>query len=215
MSDGKSILVDTSRCTGCRGCQIACKQWNGLPGTKTKQTGTYQNPPDFSSVTYKVVRFAEGKQESSGDPYWYFFSDMCRHCMNPPCMVASEKDEIIHDDNDTGAVIYTAATKNIDFELARGACPYNIPRQDPKSKVVTKCTMCFDRIKSGRKPACVLSCPTAMEFGNRAEILKEAERRVEELKKQYPKAKAIDADDVRVIFIVTDEPKKYHEFAEA
>lgn len=214
MSDGKSILVDTTRCTGCRGCQVACKQWNGLPGTKTRQTGTYQNPPDFCSKTYKVVRFAEGKQDGSREPYWYFWSDMCRHCVNPPCMVASEKDEMIHDDA-TGAVVYTEATKNCDFELAQGACPYNIPRQDPETKVIAKCTMCFDRISNGMKPACVLSCPTAMEFGERADILKEAERRVAELKKTYPKAKAIDADDVRVIFIVTDEPKKYHEHAEA
>ena len=56
MSDGKSILVDTTRCTGCRGCQVACKQWNNLPGTETKQTGSYQNPSDASFETYKVVR---------------------------------------------------------------------------------------------------------------------------------------------------------------
>lgn len=214
MSDGKSILVDTSRCTGCRGCQVACKQWNVLPGTKTKQTGTYQNPPDFSFQTYKVVRFAEGVKEGSREPFWYFFSDMCRHCVNPPCLVANETDEMIHDE-ETGAVIYTEATKKLDFEMARTTCPYNIPRQDPETKVMSKCTMCFDRITNGMKPACVLSCPTAMEFGDRADILKEAEKRVAELKKTYPKAQAIDADDVRVIFIVTDDPKKYHEFAES
>lgn len=216
MSDGKSILVDTSRCTGCRGCQVACKQWNGLPGTQTQQTGTYQNPPDFSFETYKVVRFAEGKKEGSREPYWYFFSDMCRHCLNPPCMVANQAEEIIHDDDDTGAVIYTEATKNIDFEMARSSCPYDIPRQNATSKVMSKCTMCFDRVKNGMQPACVLSCPTAaIEFGDRAEILKKVEARVAELKKTYPKAKALDADDVRVIYIVTDDPKKYHSHAEA
>ncbi|MDL2315726.1 4Fe-4S dicluster domain-containing protein [Desulfovibrio sp. OttesenSCG-928-A18] len=214
MSDGKSILVDTSRCTGCRGCQVACKQWNGLAAEQTTQRGTYQNPPDFSHQTYKLVRFAEGKREGSREPYWYFFSDMCRHCVNPPCMVASENNEIVQDE-ETGAVIYTEATKNIDFEMARGSCPYNVPRQNPETKVVSKCTMCFDRIKSGMKPACVLACPTALDFGEREDILKLAEERVAELKKVYPKAKAIDAEDVRVIFIVTDDPKKYHEFAEA
>lgn len=214
MSDGKSILVDTSRCTGCRGCQVACKQWNQLPGTQTKQTGTYQNPPDFSAETWKVVRFAEGRKEGSREPYWYYFSDMCRHCVNPPCLVASENDEMVHDD-ETGAVIYTEQTKNCDFEMARGACPYDIPRQDPKSKVMFKCTMCVDRQKSGMKPACVLSCPTAIEYGDREAILKMAEERVAELKKTYPKAKALDADDVRVIFIVTDDPAKYHDHAEA
>ena len=60
MSNGKSIIVDTSRCTGCRGCQVACKQWNGLPASPTTQTGTYQNPPDFNGCTYKVVRSPTG-----------------------------------------------------------------------------------------------------------------------------------------------------------
>ena len=59
MSDGKTILVDVSRCTGCRGCQVACKQWNELPATDTVQTGSYQNPPDMNGDTYKIVRFRE------------------------------------------------------------------------------------------------------------------------------------------------------------
>ena len=215
MSDGKSILVDTSRCTACRGCQIACKQWNDLPATKTKQTGTYQNPPDFNHETYKVVRFSEGRHEGTNKPFWYFFSDMCRHCVMPPCQAANVGDEI-HQDDATGAVIYTPETAKIDFDTALNSCPYDVPRQNPETKVLTKCTMCIDRITNGMKPACVLSCPTgAMEFGERSDILKEVNRRVAELKKTYPKAKALDADDVRVIFIVTDDPKKYHTHAEA
>ncbi len=215
MSDGKSILVDTSRCTACRGCQIACKQWNNLPATETKQLGTHQNPQDFSFDTYKVVRFSEGVHEKTKKVYWHFFSDMCRHCMMPPCQAANENDEI-HQDEATGAIIYTPETAKLDFEVARSSCPYDVPRQDEKTKVLSKCTMCIDRISNGLKPACVLSCPTgAMVFGERAEILAEVEKRVSELKKTYPKAKALDTDDVRVIFIVTDDPAKYHEFAEA
>ena len=68
MSDGKTILVDVSRCTGCRGCQVACKQWNELPATDTVQTGSYQNPPDMNGDTYKIVRFSEGRHEN-GKPY--------------------------------------------------------------------------------------------------------------------------------------------------
>ena len=213
MSDGKSILVDTTRCTGCRGCQVACKQWNQLPGIKTKQTGSYQNPPDFSFDTYKLVRFSEGRQEGSKKLYWHFYSDMCRHCMNPPCAVAG--DEIIHDDA-TGAVVYPKGNKAIDVDTAFEVCPYKVPHGNEATKEAAKCTMCFDRITNGMKPACVFSCPTgAMEFGERDAILKEVETRVALLKKTHPKAKAIDADDVRVIYIVTDDPKKYHEFAEA
>jgi formate dehydrogenase iron-sulfur subunit len=74
--------------------------------------------------------------------------------------------------------------------------------------------MCFDRITNNQIPACVKSCPTgAMVFGERDKILETSKKRVEEIKKTYPKASALNADDVRVIFIVKDDPKKYYEFA--
>ncbi len=72
MSKGFSILVDTSKCTACRGCQIACKQWNELPATETKNWGSYQNPQDLSADTWKVVRFADGTL-GDGKVYWNFF----------------------------------------------------------------------------------------------------------------------------------------------
>jgi len=212
MSNGKSILVDTSLCTACRGCQVACKQWNGLPGTKTKQIGTYQNPQDLSSDTYKVVRFAEGKKEN-GKPYWYFFSDMCRHCVDPPCLEKAGEPSAIYQDKASGAVIYTKVTKKLDTDAIIESCPYNIPRKG-KDGTLAKCTMCLDRQQANMVPACVQSCPTgAMVFGERSAILTEAKSRVEALKGVYPKAQAIDADSVRVIFIVSDEPQKYHQYA--
>jgi formate dehydrogenase iron-sulfur subunit len=212
MAEGYSILVDTSKCTACRGCQIACKQWNQLPGTKTKNVGTYENPQDLSFDTYKVVRFAEGKN-GGGKPYWYFFTEQCRHCLTPGCMAAVEHDEIVQDEK-TGAVIYTPKTKNLNFKETLEGCPYNIPRQNPKTKVLVKCTLCFDRLTSNMIPACVKSCPTgAMTFGERDKILGMAKKRVEELKKTFPKAAAIKPDEVRVIYLVTDDPAKYFKFA--
>ena len=53
----KAFLIDTSKCIGCRGCQVACKQWNQLGVQVTTQTGTHQNPPDLSATCYKLVRF--------------------------------------------------------------------------------------------------------------------------------------------------------------
>jgi formate dehydrogenase iron-sulfur subunit len=213
MSEGKSILVDTSRCTACRGCQVACKQWNQLPGTQTKNWGSYQNPADLSAQTWKLVRFAEGKKDN-GKPYWYFFSDQCRHCVEPPCKATAGYEEAISQDAQTGAVLYSAKTSELNAKEITDSCPYNIPRQDEKSKALFKCTMCIDRISNGEIPACVKTCPTGtMVFGDRKEILEKAQQRVEELKKSYPKAQAIDADTVRVIYIVTDDPAKYHQYA--
>jgi formate dehydrogenase iron-sulfur subunit len=179
--------------------------------------GTYQNPQDLSADTWKLVRFAEGKRDN-GKPYWYFFSDQCRHCIEPACLDAiggyvqggGTRDEA------TGAVLYTAKAKAAPFEEVRGACPFNIPRQNAKTKALVKCTMCYDRIGNNMPPACVRSCPTgALTFGDRKEILDMAAKRVDELKKAYPKAMALNADDVRVIYLVTDDPKKYHEYASA
>lgn len=212
MANGKSILVDTTRCTACRGCQVSCKQWNELPAENTRQTGSYQNPPDFSPVTYKVVRFSEGLKEDK-KPFWYFFSDQCRHCIEPGCMAANEQDQIVIDKT-TGAVLHTEKTATIDFELARNSCPYDVPRQDPKTKAFRKCTMCFDRITNGRQPACVQSCPTgAMVFGERDEILKEAEKRVAAYKAKWPKAQVLEPNNVRVMFLVMDDPMKYSKTA--
>ena len=166
MADGKSIMVDVSRCTGCRGCQIACKQWNELPATETRQTGSYQNPPDMNADTWKVVRFHDGRGED-GKPYWNFFSDMCRHCLAPGCLSGAVGDEMIQDE-ETGAVVYVGDTSQSDFDIALESCPYHIPRRDEKTGQIRKCVMCIDRIKDGLKPACVASCPTgAMEFGGR------------------------------------------------
>ncbi|MHB8203170.1 MAG: 4Fe-4S dicluster domain-containing protein [Desulfomonilaceae bacterium] len=212
MSEGFSIMIDTSRCTGCRGCQIACKQWNELPATHTKNVGTYQNPQDLSAVTWKLCRFNDGKNEN-GKPYWNFFTDQCRHCLTPGCMAASENGEIKQDEK-TGAVLFTPKTKDLDFKATLEGCPYNIPRQDPKTKQLFKCTMCFDRITNNEIPACVKSCPTStMVFGPRDKIVEMAKNRAAELKKTYPKAAALNADDVRVIYVVKDDPTKYYEFA--
>ena len=68
---GKAFFIDTTLCTGCRGCQIACKQWNQLPATKTENRGSFQNPADLSFYTYKLVRFSEDVG-GDGKPVWYF-----------------------------------------------------------------------------------------------------------------------------------------------
>ena len=52
-------LIDTTRCTACRGCQVACKQWNELPASKNRQHGTYQNPQDLEWNTWTLIRFQE------------------------------------------------------------------------------------------------------------------------------------------------------------
>jgi len=208
MSNGKSFLVDLTKCTACRGCQIACKQWKKLPGEKTKNTGSHQNPPDFAFNTLRVVRFSE--KEIDGKMHWFFTPDQCRHCLDAPCKTGAELPDSIIIDEVTGAVVYNEKTAKESFDAIQGICPYNVPRMDKKSKIISKCDMCNDRVKAGKRPACVTACPTGtMNFGDRDEMLKLAEKRLAEVKKKFPKAQLVDADSVRVIFLTADAPALY------
>jgi formate dehydrogenase iron-sulfur subunit len=214
----KSFFIDTTKCTACRGCQIACKQWNKNPGTKTFQHGSHQNPADLSFFTFKLVRFSEF--EESGNPKWYFFPDQCRHCMEPPCKSTAESfgSKAIAKEEATGAVVFNPKikVKPADFKAIRESCPYDIPRWDERMGVMAKCTMCFDRIKEGMLPACVKACPTGtMNFGDRNAMLEMANKRLAEGKKIYKDAMLADANDVRAIFLLIDDPKKYYKFAVA
>ncbi len=210
---GKSFFIDTTLCTACRGCQVACKQWHYLPAEKTVNRGTYQNPADLSFVTYKLVRFEE--VVVGGKLKWLFFADQCRHCLEPPCEMTAEDPKAIFSDSATGAVLYTANTKKLDAQAVVDSCPYNIPKA-AKDGTLAKCDMCIDRVENGLLPACVKTCPTgAMNFGDREEILAMARKRLAAVKKTDRKAKLLDPDDIRVIFLVTEDPKLYHKFAMA
>lgn len=212
---GKTFFVDLTKCTACRGCQVACKQWHKLPAEDTRNWGSYQNPKDVSFVTYKLVRFNE-VVENGKVKQWYFFPDQCRHCMHPPCkMVGDNYDpKAILQDQETGAIIFTEHTKNLDGEEIRTACPYNIPRWNDATKVQAKCDMCLDRVQNGLKPACVLSCPTGtMNFGNRDEMLELANKSLAEVRKRLPSAVLADPDDTRVIYLCEEDPRKYYTYA--
>jgi len=197
-----AALVDVSKCTACKACQIACKQWNELPGEKTVNRGTYQNPPDLSVPTYTLIRFKEVSDK--GEIRWNFFKDQCRHCLEPPCKEAADmtvKGAIIQDKD--GAVLFTEKTRLLDIKEIREACPYDIPRQDPNTKLMAKCTFCADRIANGMIPACIKVCPTGtLAFGPRDKILEMANKRLEEVKKRFPLARLIDEDEVNWIYLL-------------
>ncbi|BCS87158.1 4Fe-4S dicluster domain-containing protein [Pseudodesulfovibrio sediminis] len=217
----KTILIDTSRCTACRGCQIACKEWHELPANKTYQVGwgSHQNPQDLNPNNYKLVRFSEHLDD--GVVHWNFFPDQCRHCEIAPCKETGDLyiEEAIVQDEKTGAILYTPKTKDFSkeqFEEIKDACPYNIPRRNEMSGLMVKCTMCNDRIHNGMPPACVKSCPTgAMQFGDRKDMVKLAQSRLAHLKKDWPNATLADPDEVNVIYLLIDKPENYHEFAVA
>jgi len=210
---GKFFLVDTTRCTACRGCQVACKQWNKLPASETIQWGCFQNPKLLDGDTYRLVRFAE--HEGPGNSMaWYFFTDACRHCLVPPCKIKADqivKGAVEVDEN--GAVIYNEKSKDLvnAWKEIKQSCPWSIPCLDKRNGRLSKCHMCHDRVKAGLLPACAKSCPTgALMFGDEAAIKKLAEERLKAARLRYgAKAQILDPADVRVLYLVVDDYDKY------
>jgi formate dehydrogenase iron-sulfur subunit len=218
-SMSKAFFIDTSRCTACRGCQVACKEWQEFPANHTTQLGwgSHQNPPDLNCYNYKIVRFSEHKIRNR--VIWNFFPDQCRHCLEPVCKLAADahvKDAVVvHPDS--GAVIFTHRTKKISkdgFVMMKEYCPYEIPRRNEETGIINKCDFCFERVEAGLLPMCVKTCPTgAMSFGDRDKILAMARSRLSIVQGEFPDARLLDEDDVRVIYLITHKLSLYHKTA--
>jgi len=215
----KAFFVDTSKCTACRGCQVACKEWKGFPATLTKQRGSHQNPPDLGPFNNRVVRFKEEK--INGKVVWNFFADQCRHCIEPPCKDAADSyvSGAVIIDEPTGAVIYTDLTRRLPkaaFEQMYEDCPYHIPSRHEGTGLISKCNMCLDRVSEGLVPICVKTCPTGgLNFGDREQMLAMAKKRLAVIKKDFPDAQLVDEDYVNVIYLIKYKPESYHDFVVA
>jgi formate dehydrogenase iron-sulfur subunit len=174
----KVKLYDATKCTGCRGCQLACKQWNTLPAKQTYNHGSYQNPPDLQPNTWMLMRFQE-ISNGNGGVKWIFRKDACMHCTDAACVKVCP----------SGALFYTKyGTVGLDSEKCIGckecvfSCPFEVPRYDPETDKIAKCDMCYSRLDNDLEPACVKACPTgALQFGDKDKMLKIAYKRVEEL----------------------------------
>jgi formate dehydrogenase iron-sulfur subunit len=163
-------LIDTSRCIGCRSCQVTCKQWNELGVEKTTNRGSFENPPDLSDKTYNRVRFIEVAEPRNGVD-WYFLSQRCMHCAEPGCEKVCPTGAVHK--SETGAVAVNKA-KCIGCNTCKAACPFDVPRYDAERKIA-KCNLCNERIVNGMEPACAKGCPSkAIRFGEWDGLLKDA-----------------------------------------
>lgn len=194
-------MVTPEVCIGCRGCQTACKSWNQLPGTSTKNSGTYQNPPDLTAEAYNIIRFSE--VPSDANPMrWLFVSRRCMHCGDAGCMKICPAPGALFRTKE-GAVAFDK-DKCIGCKLCVAGCPFDVPRYDAQGKV-SKCNLCFDRIADGMSPACTKTCPTgALKFGDRDELIASAK------KAGYAKVYGeMDLTGLGTIFAFKDAPKVY------
>jgi len=185
-SDGHAgVLVDLTRCIGCRICEAACVAANGLPELEApvEDKTVFESRRRTDTRTYTVVnRYATS--DALGDPVYE--KVQCMHCVEPACASACLVGALHK--TPEGPVIY-------DQDLCIGcrycliACPFNIPTYeydhalDPK---VQKCHMCYHRISRGELPGCVAECPVdALTYGSRSDLIKLARNRIRQYSDRY------------------------------
>ncbi|MDI9569944.1 MAG: 4Fe-4S dicluster domain-containing protein [Pseudomonadota bacterium] len=199
-------LIDTTKCTACRGCQVACKQWNEMPGLRTKNWGSYQNPPDLQWNTWTLIRFQEYTDEKGGFK-WLFRKDGCMHCTDAACVKVCP----------SGALHYAEyGTVGLNPSLCIGckecisACPFDIPRYNRETDRIYKCDLCYDRLRNDESPACVKSCPTgALTFGRKDDMIKKAYARVKELGGNANVYGDKFVGGTHVLYVLEENPKVY------
>jgi formate dehydrogenase iron-sulfur subunit len=215
------FFTDTSLCIGCKACEVACKQWNGLPADGMRWSGqSYDNTLCLSETTWRHVAFVEHANPDgptpSGHPVrWLFNSDVCKHCTAAPCQEACP----------TGALIYNEFQNvYLQQDVCNGcgycvsACPFGVLGRSAADGKAHKCTLCYDRQRDGLEPACAKSCPTdSIQFGPIAELRERARRRVDELRTRgEQRAYLYGADSsgeyqrLNAFFLLTEEPAAYN-----
>ncbi len=195
------LLITPELCIGCRACQVACKSWNQLPGDKTVNSGTYENPINLTPHLYNKIRYME--VPSGKDPLrWLFVNQRCMHCEDAGCMKICPSPGALYRTPE-GAVAFNQ-DKCIGCRFCAAGCPFDIPRYDEKGKV-TKCHLCFDRISNKMAPACAKTCPTeAIKYGPREELIATAKKR------GYPKVYGqTDLGGLGSVYAFKDGPKLY------
>lgn len=180
-SDQFGVLVDTTRCIGCRRCEKACNDINtDLP---RKDAATFKDEKVFEghrrmdAGAYTVVNKFQNRKEPLKPVFAKF---QCMHCLYPACVSACIVGALTRDK--TGTVVYDAG-KCIGCRYCMSACPFQVPAYEYSNAFtpqVRKCTFCFkQRLSQGGMPACVESCPMeVMTFGKRTDLLKMAGERI-------------------------------------
>ena len=207
-------LIDTSKCIGCKACQVACSEWNDLRDEVGENHGIYDNPMDLTAESWTLMRFAEYENPDSGNLEWLIRKDGCMHCAEPGCLKACPS---------PGAIVKYAngiVDFNQDHCIGCGycitGCPFNIPRLSGKDKKAYKCTLCSDRVAVGLEPACVKTCPTgAIVFGSKDDMRNHAAGRIADLKERgFEQAGLYDPAGVggtHVMYVLhhADQPQLY------
>jgi anaerobic dimethyl sulfoxide reductase subunit B (iron-sulfur subunit) len=150
--------LDTSSCTGCKACQIACKDKNDLA---------------VGILWRRVVEVQGGEWLPRGaawltNAFAYFVSAACMHCTAPICAEVCPT-KALHQRED--GIVLLDADRCMGCRYCEMACPYKAPQFDPAQGVMTKCNFCYDLLDAGKSPACVSACQMrVLHFGDLEEL---------------------------------------------
>lgn len=221
-----AFLTDTTLCIGCKACEVACKEWNGIPSDGYRFTGqSYDNTVSLGHSTWRHVKFIERVTGADGPIdgsagyrssafRWDFSSDVCKHCEHAGCLEACP----------TGAIIRTEfGGVYVQPDICNGCgycvvtCPFGVIDRRPEDGRAFKCTFCYDRQKAGLTPACASACPTeSIMFGDLDELRGKARSRVTALEARgIADAVVYDPTDSSVggthaIFVLRGNPEDYN-----
>jgi formate dehydrogenase iron-sulfur subunit len=216
-----AFLTDSTLCIGCKACEVACKEWNQIPGDGFIWSGqSYDNTGSLGHATWRHVKFVENGAtpgiggNSPAAFSWGFSSDVCKHCENAGCLEACP----------TGAIVRTEfGGVYLQPDVCNGcsycvvACPFGVVERDEADGRAFKCTFCYDRQKGGLAPACATACPTeSIKFGKIEDIREAAHDRIEDLARAgFRDVQLYDPVDSSVggthaIFITRGDPRTYN-----
>jgi len=216
-----AFLTDSTLCIGCKACEVACKEWNGVAEDGLEWSGfSYDNTGCVGHSTWRHLKFVENPPQpglggnAPEQNSWAFSSDVCKHCENAGCLEACP----------TGALVRTEfGGVFLQPDICNGCgycvitCPFGVVEKNPDDGRAFKCTFCYDRQKAGLVPACAKACPTeSIQFGQIQTLQAKARKRVEELHgRGMQDATLYDAADTSVggthaMFIVRGDPRSYN-----
>jgi len=222
----KGMFVDTTICTGCKSCQVACKEWNSLsfePAHFSKRsdraypvannfTGdSYDNTGNLSATDWRHVRFIEQFSPDRSERRWLFDSDSCKHCTDAGCLNACPTKAIVR--GDMGNVVIQQDVC-IGCKFCIPSCPFGVISFSEQTGTVQKCSLCNDRIHNGLGPACAKACPTgSIRFGDVDELKGGADARLAQLKGLGESRANIygygEAGGLNVFYLFVDRPPVY------
>ena len=154
----KAFYVNLNACTGCKACQVACKdKWNLPVGRTWRRVAEYTGGAWIQeNGTFQQNVFA------------YYVSVACNHCENPACIEACPAQAIMKRPD---GIVVINQQDCIGCRYCEWACPYGAPQFDAEIGKMSKCNFCYDAIDAGESPACVGACPVrALDYGELSDL---------------------------------------------